>query len=36
VIRAVVMAAARRGWEAVGILGGFEGLLPPLAYRRSL
>ena len=33
VIRAVVMAAARRGWETVGILGGFEGLLPPLAHR---
>jgi len=33
VIRAVVMAAARRGWETIGILGGFEGLLPPVALR---
>lgn len=33
VIRAVVMAAARQGWETVGILGGFEGLLPPAAHR---
>jgi 6-phosphofructokinase 1 len=29
VIRAVVKAAARRGWETLGILGGYEGLLPP-------
>jgi ATP-dependent phosphofructokinase / diphosphate-dependent phosphofructokinase len=29
VIRAVAKAAARRGWETVGILGAFEGLLPP-------
>jgi 6-phosphofructokinase 1 len=34
VIRAVVMAAAREGWETIGILGGFEGLLPPIAQRR--
>lgn len=33
VIRAVVMAAARQGWETIGILGGFEGLLPPMALR---
>ena len=33
VIRAVVMAAARQGWETIGILGGFEGLLSPLAHR---
>ena len=33
VIRATVMAAAARGWEAIGITGGFEGLLPPLAHR---
>jgi 6-phosphofructokinase 1 len=33
VIRAVVMAADGRGWETVGILGGFEGLLPPSAHR---
>lgn len=29
VIRAVAKAAAKRGWEAVGILGGYEGLLAP-------
>jgi phosphofructokinase-like protein len=28
VIRAVAKAAASRGWEATGILGGYEGLLP--------
>lgn len=33
VIRAVVMAAARRRWETIGILGGFEGLIPPIAQR---
>jgi 6-phosphofructokinase 1 len=30
VIRAVVKAAALHGWESVGILGGFEGLLTPV------
>ena len=29
VIRAVAKASAKRGWEAVGILGGYEGLLSP-------
>src|SRR5688572_23298693 len=29
VIRAVAKAAHRRGWQAVGIIGGYEGLLPP-------
>jgi 6-phosphofructokinase 1 len=29
VIRAVVKAAALRGWEVYGIIGGYEGLLPP-------
>ena len=29
VIRAVVKAAAKRGWESLGIIGGYEGLLPP-------
>ena len=29
VIRSVVKAAGQRGWETVGILGGYEGLLPP-------
>ena len=33
VIRAVAKAAARRGWEAIGILGGFEGLLAPTRHR---
>src|SRR5436190_20835745 len=28
VIRAVAKAAIRRGWKPVGILGGYEGLLP--------
>ena len=32
VIRAVAKAAARRGWETVGILGGYEGLLEPQRY----
>ncbi len=32
VIRAVAKAAARRGWETVGILGGYEGLLEPRSY----
>jgi 6-phosphofructokinase 1 len=29
VIRAVAKAAHRRGWQAIGILGGYEGLLSP-------
>lgn len=29
VIRSVAKAAAMRGWETVGIMGGFEGLLSP-------
>jgi len=33
VIRAVVKAAARRGWETIGIIGGYEGLLPPQNLR---
>jgi 6-phosphofructokinase 1 len=33
VIRAVVKTAAKREWETVGILGGFDGLLAPRAYR---
>jgi ATP-dependent phosphofructokinase / diphosphate-dependent phosphofructokinase len=28
VIRAVAKAAIRRGWKAIGIVGGYEGLLP--------
>ena len=33
VIRAVSKAAARRGWEAIGFLGGYEGMLDPPQYR---
>ena len=33
VIRAVAKAAHRRGWRAVGILGGYEGLLSPQQTR---
>ncbi|MBA4019983.1 MAG: 6-phosphofructokinase [Pirellula sp.] len=29
VIRAVTKAANRRGWDAIGVYGGFEGLLEP-------
>lgn len=34
VIRAVAKAAARRGWETLGFLGGYEGLLQPRRYVR--
>src|ERR1700730_8211975 len=33
VIRAVVKSASKRGWETLGFLGGFEGLLEPVRYR---
>ncbi|HNQ89471.1 MAG TPA: ATP-dependent 6-phosphofructokinase [Verrucomicrobiota bacterium] len=33
VIRAVVKTSAKRGWETVGILGGFDGLLTPVRSR---
>jgi 6-phosphofructokinase 1 len=33
VIRAIVKAAALRGWESIGFLGGYEGLLEPAQYR---
>jgi ATP-dependent phosphofructokinase / diphosphate-dependent phosphofructokinase len=33
VIRAVVKCASKRGWDTIGFLGGFEGLLDPLLYR---
>ena len=33
VIRSVAKAAAHRGWDTVGILGGYDGLLPPGTYR---
>jgi len=33
VIRAVAKTAAKRGWETIGIIGGYAGLLPPQNYR---
>jgi ATP-dependent phosphofructokinase / diphosphate-dependent phosphofructokinase len=33
VIRAVAKAAAKRGWETLGILGGYQGLLAPQQFR---
>ncbi|HLP78584.1 MAG TPA: ATP-dependent 6-phosphofructokinase [Candidatus Paceibacterota bacterium] len=33
VIRAVAKTAANRGWETLGILGGYDGLLSPQDYR---
>jgi len=33
VIRAVAKAAAMRGWETLGIFGGYEGLLEPRQFR---
>jgi len=33
VIRAVAKAATKRGWESLGIVGGFEGLLSPQNVR---
>ena len=33
VIRAVVKSASKRGWETIGFLGGYEGLLEPINYR---
>ena len=33
VIRAVVKCATKRGWDTIGFLGGFEGLLEPLRFR---
>jgi 6-phosphofructokinase 1 len=33
VIRAVTKAATQQGWETVGILGGYEGLLEPRQFR---
>ncbi|MDD3179468.1 MAG: ATP-dependent 6-phosphofructokinase [Opitutaceae bacterium] len=33
VIRSVVKSAAKRGWETLGILGGFDGLLDPVRTR---
>ena len=33
VIRAVVKTAAQKGWESLGIMGGFDGLLEPARFR---
>jgi len=33
VIRAVVKSASKRGWDTLGFLGGYEGLLEPVQYR---
>src|SRR5256885_16640535 len=33
VIRGVVLAAEKLGWEVLGFLDGFEGLLPPGNYK---
>jgi 6-phosphofructokinase 1 len=33
VIRAVVKAASRRGWETIGFLGGYDGMLEPVRYQ---
>src|ERR1035438_3092412 len=33
VIRAVAKTAAKRGWETIGIIGGYDGLLSPQNYR---
>ena len=33
VIRAVAKAATMRGWETLGIIGGFDGLLEPRQFR---
>jgi phosphofructokinase-like protein len=33
VIRAVAKSATQRGWETIGILGGYEGLLAPRQFR---
>jgi 6-phosphofructokinase len=32
VIRAVAKAAAKRGWETIGFLSGYEGVLEPQRY----
>lgn len=33
VIRAVVKSATKRGWDTIGFLGGYEGLLEPMRHR---
>jgi phosphofructokinase-like protein len=32
VLRGVIKAAEKRGWQVIGFLDGFEGLLPPVQY----
>src|ERR1700726_4140135 len=32
VLRGVIKAAEKRGWQVIGFLDGFEGLLPPARY----
>ena len=32
VLRGVTKAAEKRGWQVIGFLDGFEGLLPPVRY----
>jgi len=34
VIRAVVKCASKRGWDTIGFLGGYDGLLEPMRYRQ--
>ena len=34
VIRAVVKSATKRGWDTLGFLDGYEGLLEPVRYRQ--
>ena len=34
VIRSAVLAATRRGWEIVGFMDGYEGLLDPVRYQQ--
>jgi phosphofructokinase-like protein len=36
VIRAVAKASIRRGWKAIGIVGGYEGLLPTSQATKAL
>ncbi|MBE0544738.1 MAG: ATP-dependent 6-phosphofructokinase [Verrucomicrobia bacterium] len=33
VIRAVVKSASKRGWDTIGFLGGYDGMLEPMRYR---
>lgn len=33
VIRAVVKSASKRGWDTIGFMGGYEGMLEPMKHR---